>query len=576
MIFSCGRRCIDSHIFMIHLLRIKNLALAADVTLELEPGFNVISGETGAGKSVIIGALNLTLGERADREMIRGGEKECVVEAVIEPPSHLVDSISAFLEERGLEPMESGQLFLKRAIHRKGANRQFINGSPTNLATLVAIGEGLIDMHGPHDHQSLLKPALQLEILDAYAGADALRKDFASLVAQRMRWAHEKAALIQDESAYANQLDLLRFQVNEIESAGLSSEEEAETMEEYERASNASSLIEISQQALSGLEDEDSGVQERLGHVGRALAELARLDPKGAGSLVDQHEQIISLVADLAGEIHQYLDAIDMDPSRLNDLESRIHLFQTLKRKYGKDIAAVIQYGERARARLGKIERKDEEIQRIEHEIEQLEVRIWEMGAKLTRKRSQSIPKLAREVSRHLKDLGFARSHFEIQLTSEDPKNSPRNFNPTGLDSIEFLFAPNIGEPARPLRMIASSGEMARVMLALKTALAAQDQCPTLIFDEIDSNVGGETARAVAEKMKLIGQSRQTLCITHLPAVAAAGSQHYRVSKFIRGGRTLSDIKPLNPEERIEEITRMLGGGPDAAKVHAEELLKSY
>lgn len=561
---------------MIHLLRIKNLALAADVTLELEPGFNVISGETGAGKSVIIGALNLALGERADREMIRGGEKECVVEAVIEPPEHLAASIAAFLDERGLEPMESGQLFLKRSIHKKGSNRQFINGSPTNLATLVAIGDGLIDMHGPHDHQSLLKPALQLEILDAYAGAESLRKEFSNLTHARAEYISEKAELIHDENAYASQLDLLRFQVNEIETADLSLEEEEESVAEYERASNASSLIEISQQALAVLEDEDSGALARLGQAGRALQELARLDSQGAAALVDQQTQIVSLLTDLIGEIHQYLDPIDINPARLNQLESRIQLFQSLKRKYGKTLAEVLQYGARARERLRKIESKDEEIQRIEEEIRKIEVQLWRQGARLTQKRLQAIPRLSREVSRHLKDLGFARSQFEIDLHSEDPEKPPRNFNPSGLDTIEFQFAPNVGEPARPLRMIASSGEMARVMLALKTALAAQDQCPTLVFDEIDSNVGGETARAVAEKMKLIGESRQTLCITHLPAVAAAAGCHYRVSKFIRSGRTLSDIRPLSNEERVEEITRMLGGGPDAARAHAEELINSY
>jgi DNA repair protein RecN (Recombination protein N) len=561
---------------MINLLRIKNLALAADITLELESGFNVISGETGAGKSVIIGALNLALGERADREMIRSGEQECVVEAVIEPPAHLVARISEFLADRGLEPMEGEQLFLKRSINKKGSNRQFINGSPTNLSTLVSIGDWLIDMHGPHDHQSLLKPAEQLAILDAYGDCGALRSEFSELVQQRARLRAEKQALIQDERAYAGQLDLLSFQIKEIESAKLSTEEEETLHEEYERASNASSLIETSQHALGALEDDDSGALVRLGQAGKALQELARLDPKGAGHLVELHFQVSSLMSDLVGEVMGYLDPIDIDPARLNEMEGRIHLIQGLKRKYGKDVQSVLDYGASVRERLRKIESKDEEAQKIDDQIAQLDLKIWDLGEKLSRKRSQVIPKLSKDVSRHLKDLGFARSHFEIELITQTPKDPGKSFQPTGLDTIEFQFAPNIGEPARPLRLIASSGEMARVMLALKTALAAQDQCPTLIFDEIDANVGGETAHAVADKMKLIGKSRQTLCITHLPAVAAAAGRHYLVSKSIKKGRTISEIRPLTQEERVEEITRMLGGGADAARIHAEALLKGH
>ncbi len=553
---------------MLTALRIKNLALVSDLTLELRPGFNAVTGETGAGKSIIIGALNLVLGERADRALIRAGADACSVEAVIDI-SGLVDTIAGFLEENGLEPCEENQLLLKRSFTAAGANRQFINGSPTTLSILSALGEWLVDMHGPHDHQSLLHTSRQLLILDAFGGLDELRGRFSDLVRQRQGLLDEKAGLIVDEQTYAQQVDLLRHQCAEIEGARLREDEEEELEQEYQRASNAARLLELTQAALHALDEDDPSLLSQAGAVGRALQELRGIDP-GAETLFESHAQAVEILRDLQGGLSNYADRIDLDPGRLNELEHRVDLVNSLKRKYGVTLADVIDFGAEARAKLDALEQRDEEIGRLNAAIADLDKQLAQAGKKLSGERAKVIPRLEKAVVRELNDLGFAQSHFAVALESKAAAGAVALH---GVDAIEFQFAPNPGEPPRSLRAIASSGEMARVMLALKTVLAAQDQVPILIFDEVDANVGGETAVAVGEKMRAIGRNRQTLCITHLAPVAAAADAHYVVSKRVEDGRTYSGIGLLENAARTEEIARMLGGKDAAALKHASALL---
>lgn len=556
---------------MLTALRIKNLALVSDLTLELRPGFNAVTGETGAGKSIIIGALNLVLGERADRGLIRSGAESCSVEAAIDL-TRVSAPIEAFLEENGLEPCEDNLLLLKRAFTAAGSNRQFINGSPTTLSVLNALGEWLVDMHGPHDHQSLLHTSRQLLILDAYGNLDPLRDEFAALVAQRHELEDEKAALIVDEQTYAQQLDLLRFQCSEIEGARLQEEEEEELELAYQRASNAARIQELCQGALNALDEDDQSLLTQAGTIGRALRELRDIDAN-AGELLDSHEQAVGILRDLQGELSSYADKVEIDPAQLIELEQRVDLIHSLKRKYGITLADVIAFGEDARTKLQGLEQRDEEIARINDAIGELDRRLAMIGGRLSKERGKVIPRLEKAVIQELNDLGFAQSHFAIALDSSTG-NKNAGGSPTGLDAIEFQFAPNPGEPPRPLRAIASSGEMARVMLALKTVLAAEDQVPILIFDEIDANVGGATANVVGGKMRQIGENRQTLCITHLAPVAAAADTHFVVSKHVEAGRTFSDIQPIAGNERIDELARMLGGSGEAAKQHALELLQ--
>ncbi|HEU5072123.1 MAG TPA: DNA repair protein RecN [Verrucomicrobiae bacterium] len=555
---------------MLSTLRIKNLALVADLTLELQPGYNAITGETGAGKSILIGALGLVLGERADRGLIRAGAESCTVEAVFDV-RHLRAPLAEFLAENGLEPCEEHQLVLKRTFSAAGANRQFVNGSATTLDRLATIGDWLVDLHGPHDHQSLLHPGRQLAILDAFGGCEAERAAFAELVKRRAALAAEKAALVVDEKTYAQQLDLLRFQVREITGAQLQPGEDAEIEAEHRRAANGARLLQLSQAALDLLAESDTSVLTEAGVVGRTLQELQRIDP-GAGALVVLHEQVTAQLRDLQGELSRYADRVEVDPARLAELEERLNLLQALKRKYGATLVEVIAFGDEAQRRLQALESRDAELARLNGELERLDADLQRVGQQLSAKRKKVIPKLSKAASAQLADLGFKQSRLDVQLAAA--REDVSSVTSSGMDTVEFQFAPNPGEPAQPLRAIASSGELARVMLALKTVLAAEDEVPVLIFDEVDANVGGETAHAVGKKMRQIAAQRQVLCITHLPQVAAAAEVHFVVTKHVNDGRTTSEIARLDRKSRVAELARMLGGQGDAARKHAEAMLR--
>lgn len=557
---------------MLLTLRIKNLALVADLSLEFGPGFNVITGETGAGKSILIGALNLLLGQRADRNAIRAGCDSCSVEAVFDI-SQLRAPLPALLDQNGLEPCEDAHLVLKRTFTGTGSNRQFVNGSPTTLQTLATIGEWLVDIHGPHDHQSLLYPARQLAILDAFGGLTDQRDAFADLIRKYHALQDEKSALIVDEQTFAQQLDLLRFQASEIDAAKLRPDEESELAEEYQRSSNAARILETVQSALGVLGEDETALTTQAGRLGRLLTELNRVDGSTA-PFIAMHDQLVEQLRELQTGLSRYADRVEVDPARLQELEERLNLLQSLKRKYGATVDAVIAFGKQARKKLQALEERDLTVERIHRDIDALVAQLAKAAKDLTVQRNKVIPKLCRAASKHLSELGFKQAQFAIAIKTEALPPRPAGQLPlTGLDTIEFQFAPNPGEPARPLRAIASSGELARVMLALKTVLAAQDQVPVLVFDEVDANVGGETAQVVGEKMRQIGTQRQVLCITHLAPVAAAAAAHYLVSKQVRDGRTLSEIELLDSKERVTEIARMLGGQSDPARKHAESLL---
>lgn len=558
---------------MLTTLRIKNLALVADLTLELQPGYNVITGETGAGKSILIGALNLVLGERADRSLIRSGAEACSVEAVFDI-GRINAPLPTFLEDNGLEPCEDKQLVLKRSFSNSGANRQFINGSPASLNTLAALGQWLVDIHGPHEHQSLLSTARQLAILDAFGNLLEERELFAELVGRRASLHAQKAALIVDEKTYAQQLDLLRFQINEISNPRLALGMDEAVEREHQRVSNAARLLELAQAGLNLLLENDNALLTQAGVLGRSLYELQRIDTSAA-ALVGLHEQAVALFRELQNELSRYADRIDLDPSRLAELEETLNRVQSLKRKYGPSLADVMAFESEARAKLQSLEGRDAELTRLNFETAELEKKIIAAGQTLSAKRRKAIPQLTRAVVRQLADLGFKKSRFEISLATLGPGDTgfEKQVTQSGFDNIEFQFAPNPGEPPRQLRAIASSGELARVMLALKTVLAAEDQIPVLVFDEVDANVGGETAHTVGEKMRQIANQRQVLCITHLPQVAASASAHYLVVKQVAAGRTLSEITLLDQQERVTELARMLGGQSDVARKHAAALL---
>lgn len=545
-------------------LRIRNLALVEDVAWELGRGFTAVTGETGSGKSIIVGALKLILGERAEKALLRAGAESCTVEAVFEAAD--ARTLNARLEEQGVEPCEDAQLIVKRAFTAAGANRQFINGSPTTLAVLKTLGEALVDLHGPHDHQSLLSPEKQLELLDAFAGAEALRAKYVAIFRQMNRLIAEHAELSTSEAALERETDLLRHQVHEIEAAQLRPEEEEEMLGRYTMAANSRRLLELSTQALDRLTESEDAALPRLTEIGKCLRDLERVDP-AAARFAEAHLRAFTELEDLAQSLQRYADDLDLDPAHLAELEERVTLFETMKRKYGGSIAEVIAFGEQAAERLRKIESRGEELDRLTREITAARKDVAEAGAKLGHKRKAAAPKLAASVTAQLRDLGFKKSEFTIALAAHAEPAAH------GLEAAEFLFAPNPGEPSKPLKAIASSGEISRVMLAVKSTLAAQDTVSLLVFDEIDANVGGEIAHAVGAKMRSLGERHQVLCISHLPQVAAVADAQFVVTKEFTKDRTISRLERVEGKAREEEIARMLGGKGESALAHARTLL---
>ncbi|PYL13603.1 MAG: DNA repair protein RecN [Verrucomicrobia bacterium] len=549
---------------VLNLLRIKNLALVEELEWQMNPGFIAVTGETGAGKSIIIGALQLLLGERADKSLIRTGADLCTVDAVF--TGNDLQKLNLQLVEAGVEPCEN-DLIIKRSFSATGGTRQFINGSPTTLSILKNLGDDLVDLHGPHDHQSLLSPEKQLSLLDSFARAKERLDEYRKQYRQLQTLLTEHAALNTAETAREQELDLLRHQTNEIRSANLVAEEEQEIEQRYKLASSSKRLIELASAVANKLSEADDSILSQLAETQRLLRELEKIDSSIA-QFSSSHAATVVELSEIARALSTYAEKLDLDPEQLTALEQRVSLFETLKRKYGGSIADVIAFGERAAERMRKIEGRDAELERLAKEIENVRAQMNRAGEALRKLRVKAAPKLSDTIRRNLRDLGFRQSEFEAKLTALD---EPRS---NGFDSVELLFSPNPGEPLKPLRAIASSGEISRLMLAIKSAIAAHDAIPLLVFDEIDTNVGGEIAHAVGAKMQTLGRDHQVICITHLPQVAATASSHFVVTKEVVHGHTFSDLHEVSGKARREEIARMLGGRSESAVQLAATLLK--
>ena len=549
---------------VLSLLRIKNLALVEELEWQIGPGFVAITGETGAGKSIIIGALQLLLGERGDKSLIRTGADLCTIEAVFSGID--LGKLNSQLAEAGIEPCED-DLIVKRTLSPTGTNRQFINGSPTTLSVLKNLGDALVDLHGPHDHQSLLSSETQLSLLDSFARAEQQLAEYRKHYRQLQTLLAEHAALNTAETAREQEMDLLRHQVTEIRSANLLLGEEEEIEKRYKLASNSKRLIELASMIASRLSEADDSIVAQLAETQRLLRELEKID-NSIAQISSAHRAAVVELSEIAHTLSAYAEKLDLDPEQLAALEQRVSLFETLKRKYGGSISEVIAFGERAAERMGKIEGRDAELERLTKEIENVRAQMHRAGETLRKLRLKIAPKLSENIRRNLRDLGFRQSEFEAKLSALD---EPR---PNGFDSVELLFSTNPGEPLKPLRAIASSGEISRLMLAIKSALAAQDAIPLLVFDEIDTNVGGEIAHAVGAKMQALGRDHHVICITHLPQVAATASSHFVVTKDVTCGRTFSTMHEVTGKARQEEIARMLGGKSDSALKLAASLLK--
>ena len=548
-------------------LRIRNLALIEDLTWELSPGFNTLTGETGAGKSILIDALSLLLGERADKSLIRTGADACAVEAELEiRDPRRRQEINTALEQIGAEPCEGSSLLLKRTVSTGGANRQFINGSPVPLQGLKSIGDLLVDVHGPHDHQSLLATEKQAELLDAYGKLEPLRRACAEASRALREIEQERTSLEMSESEREQRLSLLKHQVDEISETHLQPGDDVRIENDYRAASHAQTILEQAASITTLLSEGEASVLVQLAQVERALTAWQRLD----GSIAEAeaiNRQAITDLQELVSTVQARAERVDLDPAQLRQLEDRLNLIQSLKRKYGGAVEAVLAFAEKAAGQLAALEGRAEFMATLAQREKAATSALEKAAAELSQARAKIAGPLGEKITRELQALGFNKALFRVDLS---PLSRP---GAAGGDQVEFIFAPNPGEAARPLRTIASSGEMARVMLAVKTTLAEVDEIPILIFDEVDANVGGETAAQVGKKLRGLGRSHQVLCITHLPQVAAQGESHFAVEKKVLKNRTVTELTRLEGATRQKELARMLGGQTAAALALAKSLL---
>lgn len=551
---------------MLFQLRVKNLALVDRVDIEFQPGLNMITGETGAGKSILMGALGLLLGERADKTLIRSGEEQCGAEAVYQLDKR--HPVHAHLDEQGLNPCEDGRLIVRRIVKASGSGQAWVNDSPVTVQALSALGNLMVDMHGPHDHQSLLDRSAQLDILDAFGHLQKERQACADLYGEWLQTNQRRDELTGHADNLEAELDVLSFKIKEMEEAGLSVDEEQEVEQEHRIFGNAQRIVELAGVVMQALTEGEAPSFDQVAAASRATEELQRLLPDAGPWHVELNE-ISSRIQELAVSVSRRVEQIDADPSRLEWLDQRLTTYQKMKRKYGPGVPDVLAQLEKARARLSDLQSRDERLAELDRERARLDNALRKNGLALRKKREKVAAELAAAITAELKELGFPDGRFDVPLEPAEP-------GPTGMDAVDFGFEPNVGEAMRPLRLIASSGEISRVMLAIKSVLARHDKIPVLVFDEIDANIGGEMGRAIGRKLGEVARHHQVICITHLPQVAVFGRAHFAVTKQVQGGRTLSRVEALDADGRVEEIARMLGGR-DLTGVtvkHARELLE--
>ncbi|MCA9482429.1 MAG: DNA repair protein RecN [Nitrospina sp.] len=563
---------------MLEELRIQHFAIIDQLEVAFGPGLNVLTGETGAGKSIIIGALNLVVGGRADTDSIRTGSESATVEAVFQ----ISDAdTTAWLNAQGIDA-EDRTLIVRRVLSLKEKNRVFLNGAAVTVAQLADLGRRLVDIHGQHDHQSLFHPETHVELLDRFGNLESARASFDN--AYRI-WQDLAQRLRQIEKNQADRLqrqDLLSFQIGEIDAADLAPDEEEELLADKNRLRHAETLHQALDQALDALADGTGSALESLGQVRRKLEPLPNLDPALAPMEEHGNNAYYEIEA-LADEMRGYLKSIEFNPGRLEEIEDRLAEINGLKRKYGNDIATILEYREQIGKELDGLSLSEEQVAELKQELGRAEAALAECARGLAEGREKSAQKLKKGAEKELKDLEMKNVVFEVRFDyPEDAagfvqfRGHPVRLNPTGLGTLEFMFSPNPGETPKPLAKIASGGEISRVMLALKSLLQKQSRVPVMVFDEVDAGISGKVAEKVGHKLKKISETRQVFCITHLPQIAGLGDTHFRVHKKVEGKRTHSSIEQLDYEHRVEEIARMSGGEKitPATLEHAKEMIK--
>lgn len=565
---------------MLKKLIVKDYALMDSLEVEFTPGLNILTGETGAGKSILIGALGLVLGERADTDSVRSGAKSAIVEAEFS----LKDFAAAKKIFGELDIDWSDDLLIRREVSSAGKSRAFINDSPVTLANLKKIGDAVLDMHGQHEHQSLLYEEKHLDYLDGYARTWPERILTGELFQQHQKIKSELEALRTREQLTKEKLDLYSFQIKEIESAALAEGEEEGLESEKTILENSEKLSALASESYQLLYQQDGAITEQFSALEKSVEEISGIDSrmestqKAITSVNDQIEEI-------ARDLRKYRDGISFDPARLEEIRNRLDLIRTLKKKYAgreNSIPAVLAHHARIKSEVDSVEHGEEQIQKLENDLEAKRQQLEKSCLSLSAKRQDAAKKMSKEVVTQLNDLGMEKASFKVAVSQiEDPAgltvDNKKRFKTesSGIDLVRFLISPNPGEDLKPLAKIASGGEISRVMLAIKTILSEADAVPVLVFDEIDSGIGGRIAEAVGIKLKEISSARQVLCITHLPQIASLAKSHFLVSKEEQKGRTVTSVNVLSEKEKIEEIARMLGGSKitDTTLSHAKEML---
>ncbi len=550
---------------MIIELRIRDYAVIHELTLELGPGLSALSGETGAGKSIIVGALSLLLGERASSEAVRAGAERAMVEAVFDVTDR--PELKAQLNDLGIEA-EDGLLILRREVAAVGRNRAWINESPTTARTVGELGRSLVDLHGQHEHQTLLKRDTQRSILDAYGGAE---QDAAAVADAYRTLSGLEARLkeLQDRRReLASRVDFLRFQMRELEEANVQAGEEDVLSDESRRLENSEELLGEGTRIHEELYGAEGAVTERVSALSQALGRLIEWDP----SLEAPHKELEGVyhaLAEVGRDLSNYVANIRHDPGRLEEVRSRLDLLHGLKRKYGPTSDDVIAARDRVRDELDELEDGGWDEDTLAAEVDRARIKLTEAAQRLSERRREATTRLAKEVEALLPELGLPAGNFEVQIDTLPEVRAH------GAENIEFLVSVNAGFPPTSLARVASGGELSRVMLTLKAILAQVDQVPTLVFDEIDAGIGGQVASLVAAKLKDVARYHQVFVVTHLPQLASRAQSHLLVEKSAGEGLAATDVKGLTGDDRVREIARMLGGDPESetSKEHARELL---
>lgn len=551
---------------MLQTLRIQNFALIDDLEVVFTDGFNVLTGETGAGKSIIIHALNLVLGARASSDAVRSGQKQAKIDAIfhIAAPS---PTLLTLLQEHAIE-LEDDEIHVTRIVSAEGRSRAYAAGTLIPAGVLSSIGEELVDLHGQHEHQSLVHPDKQRDLLDAYAGTSTQRDALRQAVDEWRALQREIESLESTDREQTRHLEFLKFEVDEIDGAALEPGEDQELESRRNRIMNSESIYQSTAKILQWLSDSEDAppASDLLGMASRELEHLATLDPEYT-PLLEGLEGLRDQLSDHLSSIQQMADNVEYDPGELDTLNTRLNQIRDLKRKFGDSIDAILAYADEAREKIAALENRDSRLAELKAQESEIFKGAHTLAEKLSRARKSSAKKLSKAISAIVQELGMSGALFEVTFT-EIP------LSVSGIDAVEFKLAANPGEPAKRLRQVASGGEVSRLMLAIKSVFAEIDSIPTMIFDEIDTGVGGAIANHIGSRMRELAETHQTICITHLPQIAAAGDTHFHVSKSSDGKSTRTNVERMSRERRVEEIARLLDGDITPLSIdHAEALL---